>query len=138
MRRLSYLFYFTYAGLLAVAGAWGTILARADVSLFLGVDLDRLDPTAAATLLSQDRFLRAIELGFGVFALRYWREVYRNIVVNRVFLTMMALGVAGRLLGFVVDGRSRAIMYGFAGYELVGLAVIFVVTRQTLGRAAGA
>jgi hypothetical protein len=138
VRRLSYVFYFTYAGLLAVAGAWGAILAGPDVSWFLDVDLDRLDPTVSATLLSQDRFLRAIELGFGLFALRYWREVYRNIVVNRVFLTMMALGVAGRVLGFVVDGRSRAVMYFFAGYELVGLAVILVVTRRTLGRAVGA
>jgi hypothetical protein len=86
----------------------------------------------AANLLSQYRFLRAIELGFGVFALTHWRRIYAVRSYNRLFLAVMAAGVAARLLSLGLDGTTSWWMYLFLGWELVSVALIFLATRSGL------
>jgi hypothetical protein len=61
--------FYGYVLLLIVAGAWGVLFGRVDQSLLLGLHLDRLPARVQADVMSQYRFLRAIELGFGLFAL---------------------------------------------------------------------
>jgi hypothetical protein len=123
-------FFFGYVVILVVAGAWGVVGARVDMHLLLRVHLGDLPHRAQANLLSQYRFLRAIELGFGLFALRYWREIFRQRSYNQIFLIAMACGVGARLLSLALDGLPSVWMDVFLGYELVGLALIFLYTRS--------
>jgi hypothetical protein len=121
--------FFGYVLLLIVAGAWGIVGARLDMRWLLRLHLDDLPDRAQANLVSQYRFLRAMELGFGLFALRYWREIFRLRSYNRIFLAAMACGVGARLLSLAADGLPSFWMYLFLAWELVGVVTIFAYTR---------
>ena len=118
--------FFGYAATLVFAGAVGAVAAPFDLSLTAGLD----DPEPS--LLAQHRFLRAVELGFGVFSLVYWRSIFRRRAFNRGFLAVMTAGAAARLLGLAVDGVPSAAMLSFLAWELVGVAAIFAYTSGTL------
>jgi hypothetical protein len=129
VRRVTLVFFFGYVLTLVVAGAWGIVGARVDMHLLLRLHLGDLSHRDQANLLSQYRFLRAIELGFGLFALRYWRQIFALRSYNRIFLAAMACGVAARLLSLAADGLPSVWMYPFLAFELVGLTLIFAYTR---------
>ena len=129
MRRLALVFFFGYVATLVVAGAWGIVGARVDMHLLLRLHLGDLPHRAQANLLSQYRFLRAIELGFGVFALRYWRQIFALRSYNGIFLVAMGGGVAARLLSLGADGLPSFWMYAFLAWELAGFVLIFLYTR---------
>jgi hypothetical protein len=135
LRRASLVFFFVYVALLIVAGAWGMVGARVDMWVLLRLHLNDLPDRTAANLLSQYRFLRAIEIGFGVFALTHWRRIYSIRTYNRLFLSVMAAGVAARLLSLCLDGGPSWWMYLFLGWELVGVVLIFLATRSGLADA---
>jgi hypothetical protein len=135
LRRASLVFFFVYVALLIVAGAWGMVGARVDMWVLLRLHLNDLPDRTAANLLSQYRFLRAIEIGFGVFALTHWRRIYSIRTYNRLFLSVMATGVAARLLSLGLDGGPSWWMYLFLGWELVGVVLIFLATRSGLADA---
>jgi hypothetical protein len=121
--------FFGYVVLLIVAGAWGIAGARLDMPWLLRVHLGDLPHRAQANLVSQYRFLRAIELGFGLFALRYWRQIFSVRSYNRIFLVAMGGGVAARLLSLGADGLPSVWMYAFLAWELAGFVLILLYTR---------
>jgi hypothetical protein len=135
MTRVGRLLFYGYVLLLVVAGLWGAVFAVRDVRLLSGFDPGRLPVEQSAALLSQYRFLRAIELGFGIFALVYRKQVFEVRAVNLAFLTVMGLGIAARVLGFVLDGSPSALMVFFAAYEAVAIVSIFLATRSARSRA---
>jgi Domain of unknown function (DUF4345) len=135
LRRASLFFFFVYVALLIVAGAWGIVGARVDMWVLLRLRINDLPDRTAANLLSQYRFLRAMELGFGVFAFTHWRRIYTLRSYNRLFLSVMTAGVAARLLSLALDGRTSWWMYLFLGWELVGVVLIFLATRSGLANA---
>jgi hypothetical protein len=135
LRRASLVFFYAYVVTLVAAGAWGIVGARVDMPLLLRLHVGDLSHRASANLLSQYRFLRAIELGFGVFALVFRREIYRVRSYNRLFLSIMACGVGARLLSLVADGAPSFWMYVFLGTEVVGVVLIYAATRSTVGAA---
>ena len=132
MKLLTEIFFYGYVGLLIVAGGWGVVGARFDHRLLFGFDPGTLPPSADASLVSQYRFLRAIELGFGVFSLVFRSEIFTLWLFNRVFLGGMTLGVVARLVSLVMDGRPRAIFYFFLVSEAIGAALLFFYTRNAL------
>jgi hypothetical protein len=139
LRVASQILFLGYVLLLIAAGAWGVVGARIDFPVLLGMPVDRLTPAeAAANVLSQYRFLRAMELGFGLFAWRFRREIFTQRGYNRLFLAVMAAGVAARLVSMVVDGMPSAPMLVFLAWELLGVVVIFVYTRTVLAEGARA
>ena len=135
LRRVSLVFFFVYVATLIVAGAWGMVGARVDMRVLLQLHIHDLPDRTAANLLSQYRFLRAIELGFGVFALTKWRRIYSVRSYNRLFLSAMGAGVAARLLSLAFDGAPSWWMNGFLGFEVVGIVLIFLATRSGLADA---
>ncbi len=133
--RVSDAFFYGYTGLCVVAGAMGAVFARTDVALISGFHpSDQPREHSAATMLSQHRFLRALEMGFGLFSLHERDRIQTDVPTNRLFLSLMASGIAARVIGRAVDGRPRANAYVFGGSELVGLFLIFAHTRSTLRR----
>jgi hypothetical protein len=130
---LSDAFFYGYVATLIGAGASGALFAKIDLALISGFrPQEELPRVTAANVLSQHRFLRAIELGFGLFALRFHKEIKSVRAYNGLFLSVMMLGVGARALGRAADGRPRASAYAFAGSELVGAGLIFAHTRSTL------
>ncbi len=134
MRTAARILFFGYVGLLVVAGAWGIVGARIDLPLLLHVRLGELPPDAEANLLSQYRFLRAIEFGFGLFAWRFHREVFSEPRFNQLFLLVMAAGVVARLVSLPLDGVPSGAMFAFLGWEAVGVVVIAWYTRDVRRR----
>jgi hypothetical protein len=128
----AYVFFYGYVLTLIAAGAFGLLLARLDARYLLGLDLTHLSPLTAATTMSQYRFLRAIELGFGVIAFTFRHEIFRDRIFNRLFLVIMACGIAGRVLGFAIDGMPSVAMLFFLAFELVGIVLIFAYTRTSV------
>ena len=130
----SNIFFYSYVGTLILAGVWGVFFARIDMLLLLNVQIDHLPPGTAANLLSQYRFLRAIELGFGLFAFVFRDQIYHVQNYNRIFLSVMAFGVLARMVAIVLDGSPSLVMYLFAIFEVIGVIIIFVYTRSTLAK----
>ncbi|MDB5261453.1 MAG: hypothetical protein JWQ14_734 [Adhaeribacter sp.] len=133
MRFLAYFFFYTYVGLLVVAGLWGAFVgARIDQKMLFDLDIAAVPKITGASMLTQYRFLRLIEAGFGLFAFLFTREIFTLYKFNRLFLSVMFLGVAARLVSYFIDGPPHGIFYFFAIYELVGVIFIFLYTRNQL------
>ena len=132
LRRASLVFFWAYVATLVAAGAWGIVGARVDMPGLLRLHLGTLPARAAANLLGQYRFLRAIELGFGLFAVVFHRQIFRVRSYNRLFLSVMACGVGARLLSLAADGSPSFWMYIFLATELAGVVLIFLSTRGRL------
>lgn len=132
MKLLADLFFYGYTGLLVVAGAWGVFGARWDHRILFGLDLAPLERATAASLVSQYRFLRAIECGFGVFAIMFRSEIYTIRVFNTLFLATMVGGVVARIISRVLDGTPRRVFDFFLASEAAGALVIFLHTRHLI------
>ena len=140
LRLLGWAAWLSFIGYLAVcviAGGWGVVGARWDQRHLLGYDPTTLTPLASACVISQYRFLRALELGFGLYSWRFRQEIFSKRPYNALFLSIMSLGVAARLLSLAVDGRPSGWFYAFLISELVGVVLIaaYTVPRLDLPRA---
>jgi len=137
MKATSYFFFYTYVGLVAVAGFWGAFInPKYDHELLFNMHVEALEDSVETNLLSQYRFLRAIEFGFGVFALTFTREIFKDRKTNTLFLFIMASGILGRVAGILMDGAPSLPMQFFMYYELVGLIAIAVYAKRHLYGAA--
>jgi hypothetical protein len=130
---LALVLFYGYVGLLILAGAWGVVGARIDHRLLMGLDIATLPAATAASVLSQYRFLRAMELGFGLFAFGFRHEIFTQPSFNSFFLAIMLLGVIARVISIVLDGAPRRVFYVFLLSEAAGVIFIFLHTRTTLG-----
>ena len=72
MRSANYFFYYTYIGLVIAAGFWGAFInPYFDYRLLFDFDTQSLPDFQRINMMSQYRFLRAIELGFGLFSILF-------------------------------------------------------------------
>ncbi|SHE43745.1 protein of unknown function [Fodinibius roseus] len=135
MKTLNYFFFYTYIGLVVLAGFWGAFLgADVDHQLLLSLDTSTLADETRANVLSQYRFLRAMELGFGLFAIVFRTEIFTVKKFNTLFLTIMLAGVLARTVSLFADGSPSWIFYFFMIYEGVGVIIIFLYSRNRLER----
>ena len=131
MRFLNYFFFYTYIGLVVLAGFWGAfLLPWMDFPYLMEMDLSTLPEHAKINLLSQYRFLRALELGFGLFSLLFIKEIFNNVKFNKLFLTIMGMGILARLVSWLVDGTPNLLLLFFFAYEAVGWFIIMVYSRK--------
>lgn len=138
MKFLAYFFFYTYVGLLIVAGIWGAFIgAQFDQELLFNFDIGKENSKTTASILTQYRFLRLLEFGFGWFAISFTKEIFSNPKFNRLFVSVMFLGVVARVLSYFVDGPPYGIFYFFAAYELLGVILIFLYTRKKIQPYAG-
>ena len=131
MKFLSYFFFYTYIGLVLVAGFWGAFInPYFDFKLLFNLDPHTLDEYSRINLLVQYRFLRALELGFGLFAILFVKKVFAEKTFNALFLVVMASGVLARSVSWIVDGTPGVLSRLFLFYELLGLVIIFLYTKR--------
>jgi hypothetical protein len=125
------LFFWGYTLMLIGIGASGTLIAPWELRTVFDVPLAGFSDSVQATLLNQYRFLKAIELAFGIFCLTFRREIFDRTTAHRVFLAGLFAGVAARLGSWLIDGTPKPVFLLFAVLELAtGLLVWFVVYRQ--------
>jgi Domain of unknown function (DUF4345) len=128
--KAAHVLFWAYILTVVLAGLWGVVGARLDFPILLHQPVHELSPTAAADVLSQYRFLRGIEAGFGLICIRQRKDIFTpGSPWNRLFLFAMGLGILGRVLGWILDGTPSWPMFVFLGIELAGLACIFAATR---------
>lgn len=130
MRKLSYFFFYTYIGLVVLAGFWGAFISPSfDFNLLFDLNIKELTEFQSVNLLSQYRFLRAIELGFGIFSLMFIRQIFTDKKYNSLFLLIMLSGILARLFSLFFDGKPGKLTLFFMIYEAVGLVMIFFYTK---------
>lgn len=131
MRSANYFFYYSYIGLVTVAGFWGAFInPDFDYRLLFNLDTHILSDFQRINMLSQYRFLRAIELGFGIFAILFVKKIFSEKKFNRLFIFIMSAGVLSRMMSLVMDGSPSGLMLFFLGFEMVGVVVIYFYSRK--------
>lgn len=134
MKLLNYFFFFTYIGLVILAGFWGAFIgADLDQQMLLGLDTNVLAEKTRANVLTQYRFLRAMELGYGLFAIVFREEIFSIKKFNLLFLVIMLAGVLARVISLIVDGYPHWIFYFFMIYEGIGVVIIYLYSQKQLG-----
>ncbi|WP_373521931.1 DUF4345 family protein [Aquiflexum sp.] len=135
MKKASYFFFFTYIGLVVLAGVWGAFIYPSwDFEMMFNLNLVQLPDFERINLLSQYRFLRALELGFGLFSFLFVKEIFSDFKFNRVFLTIMGLGILARIFSWVFDGKPSYLTMFFMFYEAIGWMVIFSFSYSKIKR----
>ncbi|MGH9114768.1 MAG: DUF4345 family protein [Acidimicrobiales bacterium] len=128
--RAARVLFWAYVGTVLGAGAWGVAGARVDFPVLLEQPLEGLSARGSANVLSQYRFLRGLEAGFGLSAVSQREAIFAGrSLPNRLFLAAMGLGIVGRVLGWAIDGRPRRLMLGFLAVEVAGWGCIAMTTR---------
>lgn len=133
MLGLSYFFFYTYVGLVLIAGVWGAFFNVAfDFRFLFGLDTGSIADPARINLLSQYRFLRALEIGFGLFSIIFARKIFSEKIYNRLFLAIMGLGILARLDSIFIEGWPNNLTLFFIVYEFLGLIIIYTYTRNKI------
>jgi hypothetical protein len=131
MKALSYFFFYTYIGLVILAGFWGAfIYPYFDFNFLFSFDPHTIDDHARINLLSQYRFLRAMEFGFGLFAIIFVQKIFEEKTFNILYLIIMASGILARVMSWIFDGTPNFFSQFFMFYELLGLIIIFFYTQK--------
>jgi len=135
MRKASIFFFYTYIGLVVLAGFWGAFIYPTwDFEMMFNLNLNQLQDFERINLLSQYRFLRALELGFGLFALLFVKGIFADFKFNRLFLTIMGLGILARIFSWAFDGTPSYLTMFFMFYEAIGWIVIFIYSNSKIER----
>jgi hypothetical protein len=135
MKRASHFFFYTYIGLVVVAGFWGAFINPVwDFANLFKFQINDLNDFERINILSQYRFLRALELGFGIFALVFFKEIFSETKFNNVFLIIMGLGIMARIVSWLVDGNPGLLTKFFLFYEAIGWVMIFVFSKSSLAK----
>jgi len=133
MKILSNFFFYTYIGLVVLAGFWGAfIFPTFDFDLLFSLDINEIEEFGRVNLLSQYRFLRALELGFGIFSLYFVKAIFTLKPFNYLFLLIMGLGILARIFSWFFDGNPSLLTKFFMVYEAVGWICILVYTQPKL------
>ncbi len=133
MKKISHLLYYLYIGVFVIAGAWGAFGgANFDQKMLFQLDTSTMEHISKASLLSQYRFLRALELFFGIWAFVFTPEIFSVKKFNWLFLLLMGGGVVARIISLFADGKPLPIFYFFLIYEIIGFFCIWFYTKSII------
>jgi Domain of unknown function (DUF4345) len=132
--RASVLLHLGYGLYLVGVGVAGIALPRWELSQVFGLDVENWALPIQATFLNQYRFLKAVELGAGLFCLVLWRPIQQGERVGLVFVALLAAGILARLVAWVSDGQPHPAFIGFMALEIVVLAVYLLHRAQEASR----
>lgn len=135
MKQVSYFFFYTYISIVVIAGFWGAFINPVwDFANLFQIQVRDFDDFQRINMLSQYRFLRAIELGFGIFALEFVKEIFSEKKFNRLFLGIMALGILGRAASWMADGNPGLMTKFFLFYEAIGWVFIYLFSKFSFSK----
>lgn len=121
-----------YAVFLVGVGAYGMFYLHWELSTFYGLGPDHFQGKDGATLLNQFRFLKSIELVFGIFSLVYRRDILSGGLNCTIFLCGLAFGAFARTSSWIFDGtpHSSFIFYLFA--EITVFCLVWLNAKRAL------
>lgn len=127
MRLLAFVFFWGYTGMLLGIGASGMLIAPWELRTVFELPLDLLDATQRASMLNQYRFLKSVELTFGIFCLINHAAIFRPSASHRLFLTGVFAGVLARLGSLLADGVPHWAFLAFAALECMAGVLVWRV-----------
>jgi Domain of unknown function (DUF4345) len=131
MELITKFFFYLYVITLVVVGFCGLFVAPWELRLVFHVDLNSMSAIDAATLSSQYRFLKGLELGCGCFALRWRREIFSTRAFRHSFLIIVWAGVFGRLVSLLVEKRPHTLFLIFLILEAItGILMLLLKSDQ--------
>jgi hypothetical protein len=131
MTTITQFLFWGYVGMLVGMGASGIFIAPWELNKFFGIPVDGLERKARATFLSQYRFLKGMELGFGTFAVVFRQQVFTVPAYHQFFLIVLFAGAGARVLSMLIDGRPSNFFIIVTVYE-VATGVMMIVTGPPL------
>ncbi|MEO8620528.1 MAG: DUF4345 family protein [bacterium] len=131
MTTLSLWLFWGYVAMLLGIGASGIFIAPWELGSFFKVPLDGLEKRAHATFLSQYRFLKGMELGYGIFAVVFRQQVFTQPLYHQFFLVVLFAGAGARVLSMIIDGRPSNFFIVVTAYELA-TGVMMIITGPPL------
>ena len=127
--------YALYAWVFIISGAGGVFLSQLEPRLMHGLVVLPEQRDAMASLLNQLRFLRGIELGFGLAMLvgrdRFFAPAAQRSDWNRAVLTGLFAAPAARTVSLVLDGPPAP---AFTALLLVEWTLFLWLRRETTPR----
>jgi len=135
MSFLTKAFFWGYVAMLFLAGGAGVLLTRLELTRVFHLDLGTLSSLAESTLLNQYRFLKSMEIGFGLYCVVFREEIFTLRRFNRLFLGILFLAAGARIASGVADGWPHWAFIAFAFLELVTGCLVFLWTRGKLRNA---
>lgn len=133
MKELNWFFFYTYVGLIIIAGFWGAFISpKFDFHILFALDLASLNNYERINLISQYRFLRAIEFCFGLFSILFTREIFNTRKFNYLFLCIMCSGVLARIFSLFAEGTPSPLALFFLIYEFIGLIIIYLYSHSKI------
>lgn len=128
MRRVARFVYVAYAVVFLVSGLASALLAHLEMLPFLGIEEGTPD------LLNQYRFLRAVELGFGLLMWTLREEFFSDARLARPLVVAFFAIPAARGVGFLVDGMP-GMVFQFLICAEVAIAVFLTWQSALVSRA---
>ena len=107
MQTLLWIAFLGYVAVFLLSGAGSIFTAHWELEWLFGLDASGWPAEARASLLNQYRFLRAVELGFGLFCVRFRREIFADPRFRQVFLASLLIIPLARLVSLGLDGWPR-------------------------------
>lgn len=129
MQKLAQLVFAFYIWVFIVSGALSLLLAGWEMQWLFGLPESSFSSLEGRTLLNQYRFLRAIELGFGLFCWALRQEIFSQARWNKMFLLVLLCIPGARSVSLLLDGMAH---WGFVALmcaEYCALALLWWVTR---------
>lgn len=121
-----------YAVFLVGVGAFGLFYLHWELGTFYGLGPDDLQGKDGATLLNQFRFLKSIELTFGIFSLIYRRDILSGGLNCTIFLTGLALGAFARASSWIFDGTPHTSFLFYLFAEVTIFCVVWLNAKRAL------
>jgi Domain of unknown function (DUF4345) len=124
---------FVYSTALVVVGAVGIFTPHWEFPTLYGIDPSGWSHDSQANLLNQYRFLKAVELGAGLFCFANRPSILDGGRASLLFLSFVGLGVFARALAWIADGRPSALFIGFLLFEVLLFVVVALHLRTSDG-----
>ena len=121
----------SYGAMLCVVGAAGILFARWELGRVFSLDVTMWSHDVNATFLNQYRFLKAVEFSSGLFCLAYLKSILTGEKSARIFLALVAAGVAARIIAWIADGQPSALFLIFLALEILVFCVVVIHLRQS-------
>ncbi len=133
MKRIAQAAFWGYIGLVCVAGFWGAFINPwFDHRWLYHMDVSLLPDYERINMLAQYRFLRAMELGFGIICVAFVHEIFSQKKFSLLYLSIMGCGIAARVCSLIIDGHPSTWMLAFLVYELIAWGLIFFYARRNI------
>ena len=130
MRTLTLLLILAYAATCIVAGLSGIFAAPAEMHLLYHFDPRTVPGLETADLMSQFGFIKAMELGLGLFIIARLGPILEGGGERRLFAFIVFAGLLARVIAWLRHGEPSTLFLVFLVVEAVLLLCLLIGGRS--------